>query len=108
MTCKDAEKMISLFLEDDLEMDDLRKFLEHIDNCSECKEELTIQFLVSEGMARLESGNVFDLQNELKYCIEEAGHTLKLRESMRWLLYVIQGLTVFAGIILIILLVILF
>ena len=108
MTCKDAEKMIPLFLEDDLEMDDLRKFMEHIDKCEECKEELTIQFLVLEGMARLESGNVFDLQNELKYCMEEAGHTLKLRESMRLLLHVIQGLTLVAGITLITLLVILF
>ncbi len=108
MTCKDAEKMIPLFLEDDLEMDDLRKFMEHVDQCEECKEELTIQFLVTEGMARLESGNVFDLQNELKYCMEEAGHTLKLRESMRLLLYAIQGLTLIAGITLIILLVVLF
>lgn len=108
MTCKDAEKMIPLFLEDDLETDDLRKFMEHIDQCEECKEELTIQFLVSEGMARLESGNVFDLQNELRYCIEDAGHALKLRESMYWLLYVIQGLIVIAVITLIALLVVLF
>lgn len=108
MTCKDAEKMIPLFLEDGLETDELRKFMEHIDRCEECKEELTIQFLVSEGMARLESGNVFDLQNELRYCIEDAGHTLKLRESMHWLLYVIQGLIAIAVITLITLLVVLF
>ena len=73
MTCKDAEKMIPLFLEDDLEMDDLRKFMEHIDNCEECKEELTIQFLVLEGMARLESGNVFDLQMNLSIVWKRRG-----------------------------------
>ena len=108
MTCKDAEKMIPLFLEDGLDTDDLRKFMEHVDKCEGCKEELTSQFLVSEGMARLESGNVFDLQNELKYCMEEAGHTLKLRESMHWLLYAIQGLIVIAAITLIVLLNVLF
>lgn len=108
MTCKDAEKMIPLFLEDDLDTEELRKFMEHMDKCEECKEELTIQFLVLEGMARLEAGNVFDLQNELKYRMEEAGHTLKLRESMQWLLYAIQGLVVVAAVTLVILLAVLF
>lgn len=108
MTCKDTEKMIPLFLEDNLDTDDLRKFMEHIEKCGECKEELTIQFLVSEGMARLESGNVFDLQNELKFRIEEAEHVLKLRESMQWLLLATQGLVVVLAITLVALLVVLF
>lgn len=100
--------MIPLFLEDELETDELREFMEHVEKCEECKEELSIQFLVLEGMARLETGNVFDLQSELKFRMEEAGHTLKLRESMVWLLYVSQGLTVAAAITLIALLMILF
>lgn len=96
MTCKEAEKLIPLFLKDDLDTDDLREFTEHIDKCEECKEELSIQFLVLEGLARLESGNVFDLQNELKFRMEEAEHILKLRESMQWLLYALDGLIVVA------------
>ncbi len=96
MTCKEAEKLIPLFLQDDLDTDDLREFMEHIDRCQECREELSIQFLVLEGLARLESGNVFDLQSELKFRMEEAGHILKLRESMQWLLYALDGLIVVA------------
>lgn len=94
MTCKETEKMIPLFLEDELDTDDLHEFMEHIDKCNECKEELSIQFLVSEGMARLETGSVFDLQNELKAQIEEAQHDLKTRENMKWLLFTLEGLTV--------------
>ncbi len=105
MTCKETEKMIPLFLKDDLDTDDLRKFMEHIDKCEECKEELSIQFLVYEGMARLESGNVFDLQNELKSRMEEAEHVLKLRESMQWILYLLDGLVVAAVIVIIALLI---
>ncbi len=108
MTCKEVEKMIPLFLEDDLDIDDLRNFMEHMDKCEECREELTIQFLVLEGMARLEDGNVFDLQNELKFRMEDAGHALKRRETMRWTLYAVQGLTVVAAITLIALVVVLF
>lgn len=94
MNCKEAEKLIPLFLEDDLDTEDLHEFMEHIEKCDECKEELSIQFLVSEGMARLETGNVFDLQSELKAQIDNAQHTLKLRENMKWLLFILEGLVV--------------
>ena len=91
MNCKEVEKLIPLFLEDDLDTEDFHDFMEHIEKCSECKEELSIQFLVSEGMARLETGNVFDLQNELTVRIENAEHALKIRENMKWLLFMLEG-----------------
>ena len=91
MICKEIEKMIPSCLEDDLDTDDLREFMEHVERCNDCMEELSIQFLVTEGMARLESGSVFDLQNELLERLENAEHTLKLRENMKWLLFVLQG-----------------
>ena len=65
MDCKQVEKMIPQFLDDDLTTEELREFMEHIENCTDCKEELTIEFLVSEGLVRLENGAVFDLQKEL-------------------------------------------
>lgn len=102
MNCKEAEKMIPLFLEDDLDTEELREFMEHMDECKECKEELTIQFLVSEGMARLETGNVFDLQSELKMRMDGADHALKFRESLQWLLYTLEGLVAVAIITLVI------
>lgn len=100
MTCKEAEKLIPIFLEDDLDTDDLREFMEHIDECGECKEELSIQFLVKEGLSRLEAGSVFDLKNELDYRIELEEHALKMRESLVWLSYLLDGLVVIAAIVL--------
>ena len=99
MTCKEAEKMIPLFLEDDLDTDDLKEVLDHIDHCEECKEELSIQFLVTEGLSRLETGNVFDLKNELRHRRQEAGRALKRREGMQWLLYAMEGLVAVAAIV---------
>ena len=92
MKCKDAEKMIPQFLEDELDTEDLHDFLEHIGKCEECKEELSIQFLVTEGLAHLEAGSVFDLKNELRMQMEGAERILKFRESMQWLLYALKGL----------------
>lgn len=105
MTCKETEKMIPFFIQDDLETEELREFMEHIDGCEDCREELAIQFLVTEGMSRLEEGNVFDLQNELRYRMDEAGHALRLRENMQWFLYALEGLVVLAIIILVALLI---
>lgn len=96
MNCKEVEKLIPLFLEDDLDTEELREFMEHIGKCSECEEELSIQFLVEEGMARLETGSVFDLQNELKAQMENAEHTLKFRENIQWILYGLEGLVAVA------------
>ena len=101
MKCKETEKMIPLFLEDELDTEELRDFMEHIDKCAECKEELSIQFLVTEGLSRLEAGNVFDLQHELSDRIGDADHSLKRRENMQWLLYGLEGLVVLAIIIII-------
>ncbi len=107
MTCKEIEKMIPLFLKDDLDTDDLRDFLEHINSCEECREELTIQFLVLVGMERLEAGSVFDLQTELKLRMEEAEHALKRRKRMKYFLFLSDGLVMAALIILIVLLIVL-
>ncbi len=54
MDCKDEEKMIPVFLQDELDIKVLNQFIEHIDGCPECMEELSIQFLVAEGLERLE------------------------------------------------------
>ncbi len=94
MNCKEVEKMIPLFIEDKLDTEDLRDFLEHIHNCKECEEELSIQFLVSEGLSRLETGNVFDLQSELRIQMDDAHSSLKFRENMQWLLYGLEGIVV--------------
>ena len=76
MTCKEFEKMIPDFLNRKLDFLTLKKFNEHMESCEECREELTIQFLVTEGMQRLEEGNAFDMQAELEDRLEEArNHT---------------------------------
>ena len=48
MNCKEAEKMIPAFLVKQLNSRDLNQFLLHVEECPECMEELTIQYLVRE------------------------------------------------------------
>lgn len=89
MNCKETEKKIPSFLQDELDGSKLEEFIEHVENCSECKEELSIQFLVAEGLERLERGNNFNLQEELLMKLEGAEHRINVH---RMLLYTLMCL----------------
>ena len=84
------EKLIPQFLDDDLDNQDLADFLDHIDNCPECKEELTIQFLVRVGMQRLEDGNTFNLVKELDRELAEAKKKMHRRKTLVLISYVLE------------------
>lgn len=78
MNCKEFEKLIPLFIDRKMDFRMLKRFGEHMDCCPKCKEELDIQFLVKEGMQRLEEGDAFDLQNELEQRVAEAKRKVKM------------------------------
>ncbi len=77
MDCKEFEKMIPNFIGRKLDFLALKSFHEHMEQCENCKEELVIQFLVSEGMQRLEEGDAFDLQKELEQRIAETKRKIR-------------------------------
>lgn len=90
MNCKDAEKAIPYFLKDELNERQLRQFMSHIEGCPECKEELSIQYLVVEGMARLEEGGTFDLQAELERVLDNYDRALRINRRADVLLFLTQ------------------
>ena len=87
MDCKELQKIIPLFLNNELKGKKLIQFLRHIDGCEECKEELTIQYLASEGIARLEEGKTFDLERELTEYIEMTLKKQKRKKMFRFGLF---------------------
>ena len=76
--CKEFEKLIPGFIGRKLDFPTLKRFYEHWERCGECREELSIQFLVAEGMQRLEDGNAFDLQSELRERLDETRRKIKV------------------------------
>lgn len=91
MNCKEAEKKIPSFLQDDLDGSKLEEFVEHVENCPECKEELSIQFLVTEGLERLEEGNNFNLQEELLMKLEGAEHRINVHRMLWYILLCLEA-----------------
>lgn len=65
MDCKEAQGCIHLFLKDELDRDTEFRLVEHIRSCSECREELTVEYLLTEGISRLENAENIDVQSEL-------------------------------------------
>lgn len=82
MTCKEAEKQIPLFLKDSLDEESLDEFINHIKQCKECEEELAIQYLTVEGLARLEEGASFSLDKELGNKIGQADRRIRMNKRI--------------------------
>lgn len=77
MDCKEVQRCIHLFLKDELDGVTAQKFVEHVRSCSECMEELTIEYLLLEGINRLENADDIDVQSELE---EKLDRILKRRK----------------------------
>lgn len=80
MNCKDFEGLVPDFIDKRLDYATTKLFLEHISNCTQCKEELNIQFLVNEGLIRLEEGEAFDLQKEMRDLLGSARKKVRVHE----------------------------
>ena len=96
MDCKEIQRMIPAYLNDELEGKTAELFLQHMDTCPVCKEELCIQFLVEVGTARLEDGGSFDLNRELELNIASAKKKLKHKKTATWTIYSLEFLAIVA------------
>ena len=54
MDCRIAEEMVSKYINHTLPLNDLEDFLEHIENCSSCYDELATYFIVQQAMQQLD------------------------------------------------------
>ena len=72
MNCYECKKRIKDFLNDSLNSKNCIAFVEHVKSCNECMEELSIEFLVNEGLKRLDTATSFDLERELNEKINQA------------------------------------
>lgn len=107
MDCKEANKRMSGFLNDELSSRELKDFLGHISCCKDCKEELSIQFLVQEGMARLEDGSTFDLKSELDKLLTDVERKMVFYQWLRYLVYGVEILAIITIVVIIVMVLVL-
>ncbi len=82
MTCKEFEKLIPMYVAKKLDYLTLKEFYAHMQSCEDCKEELTINFLVTDGLQKLENGDAFDLHKEWGSKVEETRRRIGRNENM--------------------------
>ena len=83
MTCREAERLVMPYINGSITDDELRDFLEHIEHCGECREELEIYFTVDVGIRQLDE----ETPKETKYISNidyfgEPIYTYSLREGI--------------------------
>lgn len=92
MDCKEFEKEIPSFVNRKMDFLTLQKFNRHMAECEACREELSIQFLVMEGMQSLEDGDVFDLQDALSQHLLEARRKIRIHNACLKIGFVLEVL----------------
>ena len=93
MNCKETEKMIPSFLGKQLSCRELNQFLLHVEECPECMEELTIQYLVMIGSSLIEEGKSFHLKKALNELLAEARKKVKKWKVLTFLSYIAEIIT---------------
>ena len=83
MNCQTAESMVNRYIEHDLSVDELEDFLEHVENCPSCYDELETYFIVHAAMQQLDEkqeDSVLDFKGLLEEDIRKSKHyIMKMR-----------------------------
>ena len=79
MNCQTAESMVNRYIEHDLSVDELEDFLEHVENCPSCYDELETYFIVHAAMQQLDEKQE-DTVLDFKELLEE-----DIRKSKRYI-----------------------
>ena len=98
MECRDYQQQVLPFLREELEDKEVICLLNHVDECENCREELKIQFLVREGLDRLENGGNFNLQKDFEKKIVNARRESGHKYNLQIFCSVLQGICILSAI----------
>lgn len=93
MTCIQAEKMIVPYINDELTPMELEDFMDHLETCQSCREELEIYYMVDVGLKKLDDDDAtYDFVGDLRRMLEESSRTLRRFFSLQITQYVVGTL----------------
>ncbi|MBQ2040925.1 MAG: zf-HC2 domain-containing protein [Lachnospiraceae bacterium] len=103
MDCIEFNGKINAYLKDELTDEELNEFLLHLRSCPKCNEELEINYIVSEGIERLDRKKAdYNLSAAYEKAKDDSRRYIAGRKSMIRLSYVVGtvmfwmlGITVF-------------
>lgn len=98
MDCRKAQKQYIEFINDKLDIWDLAKFLKHMENCEDCREEYDIYYMMIEGMRFLENEQKEKMPDSLQKLQYAKEYLIKYRiyKIEKWVIFAL----VLAGVVL--------
>lgn len=84
MDCRTAEGLVNRYIEHELPVNELEEFLEHVQNCPSCYEELETYFIVHEVTAQLDDNSVSLFWILKIFWNSNSTQTLCPQEKNRW------------------------
>lgn len=83
MNCKETQKSIRTFLDDELSLQKEQELVHHVRSCKECMEELTITYLITEGLNIFEESGDADIQKKLDEKLEAVLQKEKMLKRLK-------------------------
>lgn len=96
MECLEVQHRMAAFIDNELDERDMEEFVTHIEGCESCWEELAIQYLVTEGMRRLEDGSAFDLNRELQEKLQQTLKRIRYKKKLNAVMLLLEAASVIA------------
>lgn len=87
MNCRTAEEMVNQYMNHTLSIEELEEFLNHIQSCSSCYDELETYFIVHEAMQQLSEDDgdpVLDFRRFLNQDIKRARRRVRIMKIERF------------------------
>lgn len=78
MNCLTAQSLIIKYVNDELSSLELEAFLNHVESCADCMEELKIYYILSKGMQQLDEDKVinYNFHQQFVDSLDEARHQI--------------------------------
>lgn len=104
MTCREAESLVIPFIHNELDDETAARFLDHIDHCGDCREELEIYYTVEEGIKQLdEDTGISDITGAMEEDIRSARQRLYSVRLLNIARYAADTLTVMSLVVMLLL-----
>ena len=87
LDCRTAESMVNRYIDHTLNVDELEEFLDHVESCPSCYDELETYFIVHEVTQQLdeqENGTVLDFKDLLTQDIRRARRYIHKKRAMKF------------------------
>jgi len=105
MTCRKAEEMVNKYIAHKLSVDELEDFLDHVESCSSCYDELETYFIVHRALQQLdekEDGTVYDFRKLLQQDIRKSRRYIRQKRGLRFAVIVLLLISIAALLVLVI------